>query len=121
MEVGISLNILQQQGRSDAAVMRDHMAMGDLAEPLGLDSIFALEHHFTGYSMSPQPTQLLAYFAGRTKRVKLGTAVIVLPWHDPVRVAEMIARKTWGMPAFGNGPSFASTRARTRSLSRAAT
>ena len=92
MEVGISLNILQQQGRSDAAVMRDHMAMGDLAEPLGLDSIFALEHHFTGYSMSPQPTQLLAYFAGRTKRVKLGTAVIVLPWHDPVRVAEMIAQ-----------------------------
>ena len=73
MEVGISLNMLQQQGRSDAAVMRDHMAMGDLAEPLGLDSIFALEHHFTGYSMSPQPTQLLAYFAGRTQRVKLGT------------------------------------------------
>lgn len=91
MEIGMSLNVLQQEGRSDAAVMRDHMAMGDLAEPLGLDSIFALEHHFTGYSMSPQPTQLLAYFAGRTKRVKLGTAVIVLPWHDPVRVAEMIA------------------------------
>ncbi len=92
MEVGISMNMLQQEGRTDAAVMRDHMAIGDLAEPLGFDSIFALEHHFTGYSMSPQPTQLLAYFAGRTKRVKLGTAVIVLPWHDPVRVAEMIAQ-----------------------------
>jgi len=92
MEVGVSLNILQQEGRSDAAVMRNHMAIGDLAEPLGFDSIFALEHHFTGYSMSPQPTQLLAYFAGRTQRVKLGTAVIVLPWHDPVRVAEMIAQ-----------------------------
>ncbi|MEM7405120.1 MAG: LLM class flavin-dependent oxidoreductase [Pseudomonadota bacterium] len=91
MEVGISLNMLQQAGRSDAAVMRDHLAIGDLAEPLGFDSIFALEHHFTGYSMSPQPTQTLAYFAGRTRRVKLGTAVIVLPWHDPVRVAEMIA------------------------------
>jgi Luciferase-like monooxygenase len=49
---------------------------------------FALEHHFTGYSMSPDPTQLLSYFAGRTKRITLGTAVIVLPWHDPVRVAE---------------------------------
>jgi len=91
MEVGISLNMLQQAGRSDASVVADHLAIGDLAEPLGFDSIFALEHHFTGYSMSPQPTQLLAYFAGRTRRVKLGTAVIVLPWHDPVRVAEMIA------------------------------
>ena len=41
--------------------------------------------------MSPAPTQLLAYYAGRTKRIQLGTAVIVLPWHDPVRVAEQIA------------------------------
>ena len=65
--------------------------MGDLAEPLGFDSLFALEHHFTGYAMSPAPTQLLAYYAGRTKRIQLGTAVIVLPWHDPVRVAEQIA------------------------------
>jgi alkanesulfonate monooxygenase SsuD/methylene tetrahydromethanopterin reductase-like flavin-dependent oxidoreductase (luciferase family) len=41
--------------------------------------------------MSPDPTQLLSYFAGRTRRIALGTAVIVLPWHDPVRVAEEIA------------------------------
>src|SRR6187401_289255 len=67
------------------------MALGDLAEPLGFDSLFALEHHFTGYAMSPSPTQLLSYYAGRTKRVTLGTCVIVLPWHDPVRVAEQIA------------------------------
>jgi alkanesulfonate monooxygenase SsuD/methylene tetrahydromethanopterin reductase-like flavin-dependent oxidoreductase (luciferase family) len=76
---------------SDAAVFAEHMALGDLAEPLGFDSLFALEHHFTGYAMSPSPTQLLSYFAGRTKRITLGTAVIVLPWHDPVRVAEEIA------------------------------
>ena len=41
--------------------------------------------------MSPAPVQLLSYLAGRTKRVALGTAVIVLPWHDPIRVAESIA------------------------------
>ena len=35
--------------------------------------------------------QLLAYYAGRTKRIQLGTSVIVLPWHDPIRVAEQIA------------------------------
>src|SRR5271170_3068726 len=91
MKVGMALNMLCQDGRSDAAVYKDHLELGDLAEPLGFDSIFALEHHFTGYSMSPAPVQLLSYFAGRTKRVALGTAVIVLPWHDPIRVAEQIA------------------------------
>lgn len=91
MKVGIALNMLQKEGRSDADVFAEHLALGDLAEPLGFDSIWALEHHFTGYAMSPSPTHLLAYYAGRTKRVTLGTAVIVLPWHDPVRVAEEIA------------------------------
>src|SRR5579859_3284103 len=91
MKVGVSLSILAQAGRSDVAVYKEHLELGDLAEPLGFDSIFALEHHFTGYSMSPAPVQLLSYFAGRTKRLALGTAVIVLPWHDPIRVAESIA------------------------------
>src|SRR5216684_633865 len=91
MKVGVALNMLCQAGRSDASVMSEHLALGDLAEPLGFDSLFALEHHFTGYAMSPAPPQLLSYYAGRTRRITLGTAVIVLPWHDPIRVAEQIA------------------------------
>ena len=91
MKVGIAMNMLHEPGRPDAAVVHEHFALGDLTEPLGFDLLWALEHHFTGYAMSPAPTQLLAYFAGRTKRVTLGTAVIVLPWHDPIRVAEQIA------------------------------
>jgi len=91
MKVGVALNMLCQAGRSDASVVGEHLAMGDLAEPLGFDSLFALEHHFTGYAMSPAPPQLLSYYAGRTRRISLGTAVIVLPWHDPIRVAEQIA------------------------------
>jgi alkanesulfonate monooxygenase SsuD/methylene tetrahydromethanopterin reductase-like flavin-dependent oxidoreductase (luciferase family) len=91
MKVGIALNMLSEPGRPDVAVVSDHLAMGDLAEPLGFDSLFALEHHFTGYAMSPAPLQLLAYYAGRTKRIMFGTAVIVLPWQDPIRVAEGIA------------------------------
>ena len=91
MKVGIALNMLTKDGRSDASVFAEHMALGDLAEPLGFDSLFSLEHHFTGYAMSPSPTQLLSYYAGRTHRIQLGTAVIVLPWHDPIRVAEEIA------------------------------
>ena len=91
MKVGMGMNMLYEKGRPDVAVMHEHFQLGDLVEPLGFDSIWALEHHFTGYAMSPAPTQLLAYYAGRTKRIQLGTAVIVLPWHDPVRVAEQIA------------------------------
>src|SRR5262249_55584327 len=91
VKVGIALNMLAKDGRSDADVFAEHLAMGDLAEPLGFDSLWALEHHFTGYAMSPSPTHLLSYYAGRPRRIQLGTAVIVLPWHDPVRVAEEIA------------------------------
>src|ERR1700761_8129436 len=91
MKVGVALNMLYEHGKHDSAVVHEHLAEGDLVEPLGFNSLWALEHHFTGYAMSPAPTQTLAYYAGRTKRVQLGTAVIVLPWHDPVRVAEQIA------------------------------
>src|SRR5205807_4512574 len=91
MNVGNSLNMLTKEGRSDASVFGEHLTLGDLAKPLGFDSVFALEHHFTGYAMSPSPTQLLSYIVGRTYRITLVTAVIVLPWHDSLRVAEQIA------------------------------
>src|SRR6201747_3065430 len=91
MQVGTALSVLAQPERPDVALFNEHMALGDLAEPLGFDSLFALEHHFTGYSMSPAPLQLLSYYAGRTRRVTLGACVMSLPWHDPIRVAEQSA------------------------------
>jgi alkanesulfonate monooxygenase SsuD/methylene tetrahydromethanopterin reductase-like flavin-dependent oxidoreductase (luciferase family) len=112
MKVGVALNMLYEHGKHDAAVVHEHLAEGDLVEPLGFNSLWALEHHFTGYAMSPAPTQTLAYFAGRTKRVQLGSAVIVLPWHDPVRVAEQIALldiMCGGRCLFGFGRGAAST------------
>lgn len=112
MKVGVALNMLYEHGKHDAAVVHEHLSEGDLVEPLGFNSLWALEHHFTGYAMSPAPTQTLAYFAGRTKRVQLGTAVIVLPWHDPVRVAEQIALldiMCGGRCLFGFGRGAAST------------
>jgi alkanesulfonate monooxygenase SsuD/methylene tetrahydromethanopterin reductase-like flavin-dependent oxidoreductase (luciferase family) len=74
--------------RSDAEVYAHELSMADLAEPLGFDSVWAAEHHFTDYTMCPDPSQLLSWLAGRTTHVQLGTMVMVLPWHDPVRVAE---------------------------------
>ena len=112
MKVGVAMNMLYEHDKPDVAVVQEHLQLGDLVEPLGFDSLWALEHHFTGYAMSPAPTQLLAYFAGRTKRIQLGTAVIVLPWHDPVRVAEQIALldiMCGGRCLFGFGRGAAST------------
>jgi alkanesulfonate monooxygenase SsuD/methylene tetrahydromethanopterin reductase-like flavin-dependent oxidoreductase (luciferase family) len=75
----------------DADEVLGAMALGHLAEPLGFDGIWAPEHFGTPYGMSPNPLQLLAYFAGRTERISLGTMVLVLPWWNPVRLAHQIA------------------------------
>jgi alkanesulfonate monooxygenase SsuD/methylene tetrahydromethanopterin reductase-like flavin-dependent oxidoreductase (luciferase family) len=50
-----------------------------------------VEHHFTDYTMCPDVLQFLTYMAGRTKRAQLGSMVVVLPWHDPLRVAEQVS------------------------------
>ncbi len=76
---------------SDAAVYAHEISMADMAEPLGFDSIWSAEHHFDDYTMCPNVAQFLTYMAGRTKRAKLGSMVMVLPWHDPVRLAEEVS------------------------------
>jgi alkanesulfonate monooxygenase SsuD/methylene tetrahydromethanopterin reductase-like flavin-dependent oxidoreductase (luciferase family) len=67
------------------------LALGDLAEPLGFDGIWVPEHNGTPYGMTPNPLQVLTYFAGRTERVTFGTMVVVVPWWHPTRLAHQIA------------------------------
>ncbi len=92
MHVGMAA-IFQNPGKqsTDAQVYKNDVALAQLAEPLGFDSVWNVEHHFTDYTMCPDPLQFLSFMAGCTKTVKLGTMVVVLPWHDPVRVAEQIS------------------------------
>lgn len=71
--------------------MEETIAMGELVEPLGFDSIWATEHYGSAYSMQPNPMQWLAFWAGKTSRVDVGTAVIVAPWWNPVRLAHEIS------------------------------
>ena len=75
----------------DAEKFDDTLYMGELVEPLGVDSIWATEHYGSAYSMQPNPLQYLAYWAGRTSRIDVGTAVIVAPWWNPVRLASEIS------------------------------
>ena len=78
------------EGRTDRNIYRNELRLGDLIEPLGFESIWGVEHHFTDYTMCPDVLQYLTYFAGRTHRIQLGSMVVVLPWHDPLRVAEQV-------------------------------
>ena len=81
----------QGEGRTDREVYRNDLHLGDLAEPLGFDSLWGVEHHFTDYTMCPDVLQYLTYFAGRTQKIRLGSMVVVLPWHHPMRVAEQVS------------------------------
>ncbi|MBV8693520.1 MAG: LLM class flavin-dependent oxidoreductase [Actinobacteria bacterium] len=75
--------------RSDAEVYEENLHLADLAEPLGFDSLWTVEHHFGDYCLSPNPFTFLSYMAGRTERIQLGSMVVVVPWwHDPIRIAE---------------------------------
>jgi alkanesulfonate monooxygenase SsuD/methylene tetrahydromethanopterin reductase-like flavin-dependent oxidoreductase (luciferase family) len=92
MRVGMA-TIFQNpaRARADLEVYREDLRLADLAEPLGFDSIWGVEHHFTDYTLCPDVLQFLAYMAGRTERIGLGSMVVVLPWHDPLRVAEEVS------------------------------
>ncbi len=61
------------------------------AERLGFYSTFLVEHHFSGSGQVSAPLDLLSWVAARTTSIRVGTAVLVLPWHDPVLLAERAA------------------------------
>ena len=92
MHVGMA-TIFQNPGRTaaDYQVYRNELRLADLVETLGFESIWAGEHHFTDYTLCPDVIQFLTYMAGRTHHAKLGSMVVVLPWHDPLRVAEEVS------------------------------
>src|SRR5690606_23700709 len=92
MHVGLATGFAHQRGKTydDARFVREEIENLVLAEQLGFDSVWITEHHFSDYSMSNDPVQLLTYIAARTRHVKLGTQCIIAPWHHPVRLAERI-------------------------------
>src|SRR5581483_8506039 len=70
---------------------RDFIDFNVEAEALGFHASLSVEHHFTGWNQVSQTLMLLAALAMRTTTLRLGTAVMVLPWHNPVLLAEQAA------------------------------
>ena len=78
-------------GVGDSQTYHKFLDYVQAADDLGYAGIFLVEHHFTGQSQVSASLNLLAYLAARTRRMRLGTAVVVLPWHNPVLLAEQVA------------------------------
>src|SRR5215213_463305 len=94
MKFGLFGSAQAQRGGADidsGAGFRDYIDYNVEAEALGYSSAFVVEHHFTGFGQISASLTLLTWLAARTKTLRLGTAVMVLPWHNPVLLAEQAA------------------------------
>lgn len=88
---------------------RDFLSYNVEAEALGFHSTFVVEHHFTGFGQVSATLSLLTWLGAQTRTLRLGTAVIVLPWHNPVLLAEQAATLdllTGGRLDFGVGKGY---------------
>lgn len=76
---------------SDSQMYTDYIDYVLEAEAMGFYGLFLVEHHFTGVGQISDSLGFLKYLAAKTSRIRLGTAVIVLPWHNPALLAEQVA------------------------------
>ncbi|MBI3743467.1 MAG: LLM class flavin-dependent oxidoreductase, partial [Chloroflexi bacterium] len=72
---------------SQQEVYKHEMEMIEYVEELGYDGVWIAEHHFRNYGICPNIAPFAAFVAGRTKRVKIGSGITVMPFHNPVRAA----------------------------------
>lgn len=93
MDVGIQMVFSSHgwPGISDGQVVDEELRLARLADDLGFDVVWSVEHHFFDYSFCPDNAQLLSWVAAATRNVDVGTAAVILPWNEPLRVAEKIA------------------------------
>lgn len=94
MNIG-SLALFQSFGYdesvTDSQVYKEELRLAEQLEDLGYDWHCAVEHHFEDYSFCPDNTVYLSHIAAITKNLKLATTAVILPWNEPLRVAEKIA------------------------------
>ena len=90
MDVGLQMVFASYgwSGVPDAQVWDEEIKLAALAADSGFDVLWSVEHHFNDYSFCPDNLQLMAYLAAVCPNVDLGTAAVILPWNDPLRVAE---------------------------------
>ena len=93
MDVGMML-IFSSYGweeGSDGQMWDEELRLGEVAADLGFDCLWSAEHHFNDYSFVPDNIHVMTHLAAKHPDIDVGTAAVILPWHDPVRVAENAA------------------------------
>ena len=91
MRFGSFLELPRPEGTTSTEAYEHTFAHADMAEALGLDTICLAEFHFTPNRVISSPLMLGAAIAGRTKRIRVGTSILILPLANPLRVAEETA------------------------------
>jgi luciferase family oxidoreductase group 1 len=91
MDIGTFLLMQSPSGRSSNEIYARAIEQAQAAEALGFRNVWLAEHHFSTYGYVSRPLQLATYIAAKTTRVRVGTAVVVVPLHHPLIVAEEIA------------------------------
>ena len=91
MKFGLFHSIQLPDPTQQVKYYKDALAQVLHAEKLGFDSVWITEHHFSRHGIVSATMSLLAYLAGVTERIRLGTAVTVLPFHNPIQLAEEVA------------------------------
>ena len=75
----------------DSRVWQEELRLARIAADSGFDCLWSAEHHFADYSFVPDNIQLMTHLAAVCPNIDVGTAAVILPWHDPLRVAENAA------------------------------
>ena len=108
MQFGLAYE-MQRPTLDDQAVVEETLEQCILADEMGFDYVWFVEHHFlTTFSSSPCPEVIFGALSRLTKRIRLGFGVVILPYHHPVRVAERVAmvdQLSHGRVDFGTGRS----------------
>ena len=76
---------------SDGQMWEEELRLGEVAADLGFDCLWSAEHHFNDYSFVPDNIHVMTHLAAKHPDIDVGTAAVILPWHDPLRVAENAA------------------------------
>jgi alkanesulfonate monooxygenase SsuD/methylene tetrahydromethanopterin reductase-like flavin-dependent oxidoreductase (luciferase family) len=91
MRFGTYFFLQATPGRRHADIIQRELDQMVRSEELGFDEVWLTEHHFIDYGLSVDPATLASAVASRTSRVRIGLAAAILPFHDPIRIAEQLA------------------------------
>ena len=91
MKFGVFSLMQWPEDRSQSDVYRNELAQLSEAEAQGYDGIWLAEHHFSRYGIGPAIHLTAAHLAARTERIRIGTAITILPFMHPIRIAEEVA------------------------------